>query len=470
MNATDQGGVTFDDALGVFARIVLGHLGESALDTHRFIRDIDGRLSLLLLGEVPDNSIKALASNAKEALGVFATPSVVETTEDLLDPSLATDFAIGERINTAESGEPTWRRVAVVDRRVVGQDWACEPSGPLPGAPPILTFHSVKGGVGRSTALAASASAQAAQGRNVLVVDLDLEAPGIASLLLRRDDLPALGVIDWLVATNLQEGDAKLVGACIAESPLTAGRGAVDVMPALGTAAFDSPWGVVPKLGRALLDHPVSGALFHRRIRDLIQEACNAGPRQYDVVMVDARAGLAESAAAALIGLGAHNLCFGIDAEATFDGYRYLFSYLSGIAGASADTSADTSADPSKGTPNPHPHPHWCESFRIVHAKAQPGSEVRRAFRERTYEVFVDEVYEPDDGKEKRAGVPFSFDYDDEEAPHWPWPIAFDAAYAEIDPSQSPDRLSGEFADRAFGSFLSRVDGLIRETARPLPS
>ena len=442
----------FDDALGVFARIVLRHLGESALDTHRFVRDIDGRLSLLLLRKVPTDSIKALASDAKEALSAFATPSVVETTEDLLDSSLATDFAIGERINTAESGEPMWRRVAVVDRRVVGQDWACEPNGPLPGAPPILAFHSVKGGVGRSTALAASACAQAAQGRNVLVVGLDLEAPGIASLLLRRDDLPALGVIDWLVTTNLQEGDAALVGACIAESPLTAGRGAVDVMPALGTAAFDSPWGVVPKLGRALLDHPVSGALFHQRIRDLIEEACNAGPRHYDVVMVDARAGLAESAAAALIGLGAYNLCFGIDAEATFDGYRYLFSYLSGIAGASAGA---------KGTP--HPHPHWCEGFRIVHAKAQPGSEARRAFRDRTYEVFVDEVYEPDDGREKRTEL-FSFDYDDEEAPHWPWPIAFDAAYAEIDPSQSPDRLSGEFADRAFGPFLSRLDGLIRET------
>lgn len=453
MNTTDQGGVTFDDALGVFARIVLGHLGESALDTHRFVRDIDGRLSLLLLGEAPANSIKALVSNAKEALGVFTTPSVVETTEDLLDPSLATDFAIGERINTAESGEPMWRRVAVVDRRVVGQDWACEPSGPLPGAPPILTFHSVKGGVGRSTALAASACSQAAQGRNVLVVDLDLEAPGIASLLLRRDGLPPLGVIDWLVATNLQDGDAALVGTCIAESPLTGGRGAVDVMPALGTAAFDAPWGVVPKLGRALLDHPVSGALFHQRIRALMEEACSTGLRHYDVVMVDARAGFAESTAAALIGLGAYNLCFGIDAEATFDGYRYLFSYLSGIAGASAGA---------KGTPNPHPH--WCESFRIVHAKAQPGSDVRRAFRERTYEVFVDEVYEPDDGRDELTDEPFSFDYDDEDAPHWPWPIAFDAAYAEIDPSQSPDQLSGEFTDRAFGSFLSRVDGLIRET------
>ena len=182
--------------------------------------------------------------------------------------------------------------------------------------------------------------------------------------------------------------------------------------------------------------------------RRLVKTACEAGPRHYDAIMVDARAGLAESSAAALIGLGAHNLCFGIDAAATHEGYRYLFSYLSGIAGTNAGDS------------------HWCDGFRIVHAKAQPGSEARRAFRERTYDVFVNEVYDPDDNSEISSDEPFSFDYDDEEAPHWPWPIAFDATFAEFDPSQNPDRLSREFADRAFGSFLSRIDGLIGDTTK----
>ena len=447
MNA-DQRDVSFDDALGIFARLTIKHLGESALDAHRFIRDIDGRLSLLLLQDAAADSIIALRSAAEDALGVFAAHAVVETREDLLDPSLATDFAIGERVNIAESGEPNWRRVAVVDRRIVGQDWACEPNQPLPGVPPVLTFHSVKGGVGRSTALAVAACAQAEQGRNVLVVDLDLEAPGIASLLLGGGDLPDLGVIDWLVATNLRSEDASLVVSCIAESPLTAGRGAIDVLPALGKAASGAPWGVVPKLGRALVDHPESGEPFLGRIRRLVKTACEAGPHHYDAVMVDARAGLAESSAAALIGLGAYNLCFGIDAEATHEGYRYLFSYLSGIAGKSEGDS------------------HWCKGFRIVHAKAQPGSEARRAFRERTYEVFVNEVYDPDDNSEISSDEPFSFDYDDEEAPHWPWPIAFDATFAEFDPSQNPDRLSREFADRAFGSFLSRIDGLIGDTTK----
>ena len=125
MNA-DRRDVSFDDALGIFARLAIEHLDGSPLDAHRFIRDIDGRLSLLLLQDAAAASIRALRSAAKDALGVFAAPAAVETREDLLDPSLATDFAIGERVNIAESGEPNWRRVAVVDRRIVGQDWACE--------------------------------------------------------------------------------------------------------------------------------------------------------------------------------------------------------------------------------------------------------------------------------------------------------------------------------------------------------
>lgn len=445
----DRRDVSFDDAISAFARIAIEHLGEHALDTHRFIRDIDGRLSLLLLDDAAaKDSIERLRSAAKGALGFFAGFEVIESRGDLLDPSLATDFTIGEKVNLAESGPASWRRVAVVDRRIVGQDWVNEPNGPPPGAPPILTFHGVKGGVGRSTALAVAACAQATQGRNVLVVDLDLEAPGLASLLLEPGERPEFGVIDWLVTTNVGGDEASLASVCIAESRLTAGRGSIDVLPALGNAGAGTPWGVVPKLGRALVDHPDSGEPFLNRIRKLIELACATGPRHYDAVMVDARAGLAESTAAALIGLGAHNLCFGIDAQATYEGYRYLFSYLSGIARASDDK------------------PHWCTNFHIVHAKAQPGSGARRAFREQTYEVFVEHVYDADASGMSTSDKLFSFDYDDEDAPHWPWPIGFDATFAEIDPSQDSDRLAGEFADRAFGSFVARIDRLISDTRK----
>jgi len=55
--------------------------------------------------------------------------------------------------------------------------------------PYIVTFYSFKGGVGRSLALINVAFGLIKRGRNVLVVDMDLEAPGISGFLSRNDEL-----------------------------------------------------------------------------------------------------------------------------------------------------------------------------------------------------------------------------------------------------------------------------------------
>src|SRR5687767_9721330 len=64
----------------------------------------------------------------------------------------------------------------------------------------IVTFYSYKGGTGRSMALANVAWILASNGYRVLVVDWDLEAPGLhryfAPFLLDPDLVEADGVID----------------------------------------------------------------------------------------------------------------------------------------------------------------------------------------------------------------------------------------------------------------------------------
>lgn len=525
--------VTFDSALDSFAAVVAKRLGVAGLDGGRFLRDVDGRLTFVLSSNPGDATLSLLRSEIIERLGRYAADAPILTEADLFDPTVATDAAVHERI----ASWPTPRRVPVVDRRLVGQDWASDWGGEIAGAPPIIVFHSVKGGVGRSTALAILAADQARRGRNVLVVDLDMEAPGVGSLLLRDEDLPDLGVLDWFVETNLHDElrgvfdpqSIDLVQLAIAESPLTQGRGAVDVMPALGLECQARPWNVVTKLGRAFIDHPRQGWSHGFRLRQLLATAVQA-ERRYDVVLVDARAGLAEGTAPALIGLGATVLCFGVDTPATHVANRCLFSYLSGLTNSASRKGRD-----------------WRADFRIVHAKAQPGAEARRRFMESVYETFVDEVYdavaEPESEratstrsplrrqqagnytvhvdsrmignlfskKEGRsvswhtvvneehrdefgamdhiaprwtdartnimkfiaghevappdAGEQFSFDYDDEDAPHWPWPISFDVALAEFDPNGRPDQLTLEFVERSFGPFLERADALIRSSA-----
>src|SRR5436189_94654 len=63
----------------------------------------------------------------------------------------------------------------------------------------IATFYSYKGGVGRSMALANAAVLLARAGRRVLVVDFDLEAPGIEQYFWYfESESAAPGVLDLL--------------------------------------------------------------------------------------------------------------------------------------------------------------------------------------------------------------------------------------------------------------------------------
>ena len=65
--------------------------------------------------------------------------------------------------------------------------------------PFVVTFYSFKGGVGRSTALGLVANILATRGHRVVMIDFDLEAPGL-SLMLPSDasDGDTCGVLDYI--------------------------------------------------------------------------------------------------------------------------------------------------------------------------------------------------------------------------------------------------------------------------------
>ncbi|MBC2874625.1 MULTISPECIES: KGGVGR-motif variant AAA ATPase [Streptomyces] len=78
-----------------------------------------------------------------------------------------------------------------------------EDYGTLP-SPVVSTFYSLRGGVGRSTALAHAARVIAGQGLTVLCIDMDLEAPGLASLFDVEDDVTeGTGVVPLLAAAEV---------------------------------------------------------------------------------------------------------------------------------------------------------------------------------------------------------------------------------------------------------------------------
>ena len=82
----------------------------------------------------------------------------------------------------------------------------------------ITTFYSFKGGVGRTMALVNAAVTLALRGRRVLVVDFDVEAPGLDTfdVLQTRKEVP--GVIDF-VTRYLELGQAPDAAEYIGECP-----------------------------------------------------------------------------------------------------------------------------------------------------------------------------------------------------------------------------------------------------------
>lgn len=81
----------------------------------------------------------------------------------------------------------------------------------------ICTFYSFKGGVGRTLALVNVAAQLASEGRRVLLVDFDLEAPGLGSFELLRSDTDAPGIVDY-VLHFLNKDSAPFIGDYVAQT------------------------------------------------------------------------------------------------------------------------------------------------------------------------------------------------------------------------------------------------------------
>lgn len=91
------------------------------------------------------------------------------------------------------------------------------------------TFYSFKGGVGRTMALANIAAHLADSGLKILVVDFDLEAPGLKSLFPCAEETP--GVLEFIREFDRTQSVPDVREYCY-EAPVSNGEGQLWVMPA----------------------------------------------------------------------------------------------------------------------------------------------------------------------------------------------------------------------------------------------
>jgi hypothetical protein len=425
--------MNFDSALPELTRLVRDILGPDTLDAGLFLRDAEGRLTFVLRSEVSRKDRDSLEKQASDRLGSYVDGAVA-TPAELFDDSLINDeSALDEQVIL---NDDVTIFVKLVDRRIIGQDWDRPDFRKISNTVPVVTFFSCKGGVGRSTALVLTAAAMSQQGKNVLIIDFDLEAPGLGPLLLADKDLPPFGLLDLLITERIAGVSDQSLENFISPSPLTGGKGLIEVVPAVGQVGRDNASNVVLKLGRAFLEgRGVEGQVttFLTQMREIVRRLIDRG--KSDVVLVDARAGLSESSAPAVLGLGGDVLLFGVDTNQTFECYRYLLSHLGRFAREGGEDD-------------------WRYRMRMVHAKAGRGEDAWRKFRERAYEIFADTLYEEAAGSSLDV---FNFDIDDPQAPHYAWPIPFDLEYSEFDPLTKTSSLGKDFYERSFGPFIDRL-------------
>lgn len=384
--------ITFDQTLPVARGVLAIHHDQiSKLEWLILNRDLNGRVRFIVpeeigADEVQRPEIEAVYQSLAKQLELHAYP----IDSGILYEATQEQAHYGAQTFRLDGFDNVW----IVDRLASESRW--ESIAEVASGAARIVFFSIKGGVGRSTALAASAWALARAGKRVLVLDLDLESPGLSSALLPSDRQPKYGITDWLVEDLVDNGE-PLIQDLYATSGLTT-AGEIYLVPAHGS----DPGEYVSKLGRVWM--PKIGAQMqaeswsmrlNRLVNTLEERICP------DVILIDSRAGIDEVAAACVTDLGAHTIfMFAIQGQQTWTGYRALLS-------------------------------HWQQRGVIMDIRGRlqlvaglvPDDERRLEYlailRADAYALFADTYDEVGPG----AISDWNFEEDDDDAPHSPLPI-----------------------------------------------
>ena len=419
------------------------------------LRDWQGRfhLGVPTLAEVPTGEIVEKVAALRAALMPLAHDDFVFYSGEMFDPD---DLWIN-----SDSVSHPWGVKAIsvrwIERQSKEKIWTQQPHSaqidPEESArtisPKRAAFFGIKGGVGRSSALLALAWHLIQQGKKVLVLDADFESPGLSSTLLSEDLKPDFGLIDWFAAYALQP---ELATQLIRErfiferssiDKLGKGSGTIWVAPAFGKKTQD----YVTKLGRIYQDTPpnalgITG--YAQRFTHLL-EALEAEVKP-DVVLIDSRAGVDDTAAVALTQLGAYGFLFASHSRQTWAAYELLFKHWQRYAKLE------------KGGED------FRSMLRIVSALTPDDSGAMRGYFDKfcdtSYEMFLNYVYEPLAADELEHDG-FNFARHDADSPHKPSRIRWDESLKYFDPLENPSQLESHVFNKAFGDFVSTFDALL---------
>ncbi len=215
---------------------------------------------------------------------------VLEGISDTNPRVLQVIFDESDEPTTLASLRPTFARPSVVRPNPGGTMAPAE----LPtGSPPVFAFHSFKGGAGRTVHALALAHALSDRTQRVLLIDADLEAPGISWLTEGRLSTPPVSFADLLA---LVHGDPDEQANESIELVTTRVRDAlldnIYVLPAFRSRAMFQSLDIRP-------EHIVNSRkdpYFLTSVIARIGKSLNV-----DAIIIDLRAGISELSAGLLL-------------------------------------------------------------------------------------------------------------------------------------------------------------------------
>lgn len=417
----------FDRILPIASEVLREHRAiVSQLEWLVINRDLNARVRIILPESVePDVERRKQCEAIYEVLAARIAPHAYPVQTGILYEATRDEACAGGTSYPLDDFDKVW----LVDRLATEGNWAN--IAPETDGAPRIVFFSIKGGVGRSTALAACAWKLAQLGKRVLVLDLDLESPGLSSSLLPTDRQPMYGITDWLVEDLVDNGEPILDGM-IATSEL-ARDGQIYVVPAHGSdageyiAKLGRVW--MPKVGDDGTREPWS-ARSHRLLRTLEARI------KPDIVLIDSRAGIDEVASSCVTDLGANLiLLFALDGSQTWSGYRILFNHWQ-----RARVAEDIR-----------------ERLQMVAAlvpELDPSAYLKD-LRERAYDLFLEKLYDELASPDAEG---WSFDLANELAPHQPWAVRWHRGFAALRTLHGRlEQIDDDEIRHVFGDLIGRI-------------
>lgn len=410
------------------------------IDRVVLIEDIFGKLRLVLWTQ--DSGDVDLEREINEKLTKVAAPYWTSEIWMASRDNAADQELYNQVWEESRLEEDTKERLRIADRHRTRGAWLRDMTEPLwqwtgerGKSPPILVFYSFKGGVGRSTALASFAIQRARVGERVVVIDFDLDAPGVGVLLAADSSgtTASWGVLDYLLERPYDSVDLRDYYHACRQSAVTQ-AGEILVFPA-GRLNGD----YLGKLARVDFEMPVGDTagplvqLLHQ-VRDELQP---------DWIFLDTRTGLSESSGLLLGGLAHLHVLFGTSSEQSWQGLRVIIDRL-GADRVLADK----------------PQLECLLVQSLVPQDTKASKSATAGFADRAEDEFSEHYYAADPEDVEEDNLWYIRDMENGGAPHNPVVISYEPKLAHFDSIEDvADHLANspeyrEIAERIVARFM----------------